>query len=162
MKITLPSLTATVQRRIDARNNVFLKVSGDFTGKQMLYFAANPPDRHLSYSGSALPFPSESFAHVVFDPPHMEKLGDTGHYAMAYGKLRGNWREELRLGFAECFRVLKINGTLIFKWCEIEIPLRDVLSLTPHKPLYGHRSGKAAKTHWVAFIKEEDPLSDIW
>ena len=84
----------------------------------------------------------------------MEKLGDTGHYAMAYGKLRGNWREELRLGFAECFRVLKINGTLIFKWCEIEIPLRDVLSLTPHKPLYGHRSGKAAKTHWVAFIKE--------
>ena len=63
MKITLPSLTATVQRRIDARNNVFLKVSGDFTGKQMLYFAANPPDRHLSYSGSALPFPSESFAY---------------------------------------------------------------------------------------------------
>jgi hypothetical protein len=63
MKISLPSLSATIHRRVDGRNNVFLKVSGHFSGKQMLYFAASPPDRHLSYSGSALPFPSESFAY---------------------------------------------------------------------------------------------------
>jgi SAM-dependent methyltransferase len=59
----------------------------------------------------------------------------------------------LRGGFSECFRVLKPGGTLIFKWAETEIPLAEVLALTEHQPLYGHRSGKAAKTHWVAFIK---------
>jgi hypothetical protein len=31
--------------------------------------------------------------------------------------------------------------------------LREVLALTPEKPLYGHRSGKKAQTHWVAFLK---------
>jgi hypothetical protein len=36
--------------------------------------------------------------------------------------------------------------------CEAEIPLREVLELTNEKPLYGHRSGKKAQTHWVAFI----------
>lgn len=100
-----------------------------------------------------LPFPTDSFALVVFDPPHMEKLGDSGHYAMAYGKLRGDWRNELRKGFAECFRVLKPHGTLIFKWCEIEIPLSEVLKLTPEQPLFGHRSGKKMQTHWCAFLK---------
>jgi hypothetical protein len=49
--------------------------------------------------------------------------------------------------------VLKPGGTLIFKWAETEFPLREILALTPHKPLYGHRSGKASKTHWVAFCK---------
>lgn len=59
----------------------------------------------------------------------------------------------LRLGFAECFRVLKPEGTLIFKWNEIEVPLREILALTPVQPLYGHRTGKQAKTHWCAFLK---------
>ena len=73
---------------------------------------------------------------------------------MKYGTLRGlDWRDMLRKGFAECFRVLRPGGTLIFKWCEVEIPLRDVLALTPEKPLYGNRSGKASKTHWIAFLK---------
>lgn len=53
----------------------------------------------------------------------------------------------------ECRRVLKPGGTFIFKWCEHEIPLREILALTPHKPLYGHRTGAREKTHWVAFIK---------
>jgi SAM-dependent methyltransferase len=72
----------------------------------------------------------------------------------SYGSLnKETWQDDLRLGFAECFRVLKPNGTLIFKWNEVDIPLREVLALTPEKPLYGHRSGKKANTHWVAFVK---------
>jgi hypothetical protein len=51
---------------------------------------------------------------------------------------------------------LKPNGTLIFKWNEIHIPIKSVLALTDKKPLYGHRSGKKANTHWVAFIKEDE------
>ena len=100
-----------------------------------------------------LPFADNTFAMVVFDPPHFARNGNNGWMAKKYGTLEGDWREELRKGFAECFRVLKPEGALIFKWCEVEIPLADVLSLTDQKPLYGHRSGKKAGTHWVAFVK---------
>jgi SAM-dependent methyltransferase len=101
-----------------------------------------------------LPLPSDTFQLVVFDPPHIQRNGDTSWLLKKYGVLRGEWREEIRKGFAECFRVLAPGGTLIFKWCEIEIPLREILTLTPEKPLFGHRTGKAAKTHWCAFIKQ--------
>ena len=101
-----------------------------------------------------LPFHNNTFSLVVFDPPHFERNGATGWVGLKYGTLKGNWQEMLRDGFAECFRVLRPEGILIFKWCEVEIPLSRILSLTTEKPLFGHRSGKQQKTHWVAFIKE--------
>ncbi len=103
---------------------------------------------------TALPFKDETFHHVVFDPPHCNRVSGTGFLAKKYGVLLPGWEEMLRGGFAECFRVLKPNGTLIFKWSEVQIPLSRVLALTPAKPLYGHRSGRNMKTHWVAFIKQ--------
>ena len=63
MKVSLPNLSVSIHKKIDSRNNTFLKVSGSFTGKRLLYFASNPPDRRLSYSGAALPFPNEAFAY---------------------------------------------------------------------------------------------------
>jgi SAM-dependent methyltransferase len=99
-----------------------------------------------------IPFASETFYHVVFDPPHCRRLEAAG-ITRKYGVLVPGWEEMLRAGFAECFRVLKPGGTLIFKWCSIEIPLDRVLQLTPEIPLYGHRTGRKAQTHWVAFIK---------
>ncbi|MNS93863.1 hypothetical protein D3C72_1280610 [compost metagenome] len=59
----------------------------------------------------------------------------------------------MRLGFAECFRVLKPNGTLNFKWNEAHIKVKEVLACTPHKPLYGQVSGRTGMTHWLTFIK---------
>ena len=107
---------------------------------------------------TAMNLPDNTFWHVVFDPPHFHKgAGATGRIAFDFGLLPSNWRDMLRDGFTECFRVLKPHGTLIFKWCEAEIPLREVLALTPEKPLYGHRSGKKAQTHWVAFMKPNAP-----
>jgi len=103
----------------------------------------------------ALPFADETFWHIVFDPPHLNRLGKTSWTAAKYGVLLPSWREDIAQGFSECFRVLKPNGTLIFKWSEHQIPVSDILALTPHDPLYGHRSGRASKTHWLAFIKEE-------
>ena len=101
-----------------------------------------------------LPFADASFALVVFDPPHITQREETGGLLLKkYGCLTGNWREMLRLGFAECFRVLKPEGTLIFKWNEASIPVREILALTPEKPLIGHKSGKKAQTHWIAFMK---------
>jgi len=100
-----------------------------------------------------LPFRSNHFAHVVFDPPHFNRNGQSGWIAKTYGTIGSNWRQELRLGFAECFRVLRPEGTLVFKWNSGDIPVSRILELTPRKPLYGNRCGKTAKTHWITFIK---------
>lgn len=96
--------------------------------------------------------PDNSFYLVVFDPPHIPQESD-GEITKRYGALRGEWRDEIRRGFEECFRVLKPNGTLIFKWNEVRIPLKEILTLTPEKPLFGHKSGKKMQTHWVTFMK---------
>lgn len=101
-----------------------------------------------------MPFPDDTFHLVVFDPPHLERLGKDSWTAAKYGQLLPGWRDDLRLGFAECFRVLKPGGTLIFKWNEDQIPVSEVLALTPEKPLFGHKSGRLSKTHWIAFIKD--------
>ena len=100
-----------------------------------------------------LKFDDETFSLVVFDPPHLF-LGEKSFMAASYGTLDKNtWKEDVAKGFSECFRVLKNDGTLIFKWNECDVPLKDVLALTDRKPLFGHPSGKAMKTHWVCFMK---------
>lgn len=71
-----------------------------------------------------------------------------------YGVLdKETWREDLTKGFAECFRVLKVNGTLVFKWNETSIMLKEILELTDQRPILGHPSGKRMGTHWVLFLK---------
>jgi ubiquinone/menaquinone biosynthesis C-methylase UbiE len=100
---------------------------------------------------TALPFPAESFTLVVFDPPHILRQEARGWITRKYGVLNGEWREMLRQGFAECFRVLKPGGTLIFKWSDSNVSLPEILRLTNEKPLFGTRTGKL--THWVAFFK---------
>lgn len=105
---------------------------------------------------TALPFPSNYFTMVVFDPPHYKSVGKKSWLRAKYGALDGDWKEMLTKGFSECFRVLLPSGTLIFKWASVEFPLSEILKLTPAKPLFGHHSGKQALTHWVSFIKEEE------
>lgn len=97
--------------------------------------------------------PDNSFHLVVFDPPHIEQKNDS-QITKKYGSLQGDWREMLRKGFEECFRVLKPNGVLIFKWNEVRFPVKDILKLTDRQPLFGHKSGIKMQTHWVAFIKD--------
>ncbi len=101
----------------------------------------------------ALPFPNDSFSVVVFDPPHLVKLGKTSWLSKKYGKLEGDWKEELQQGFSECFRVLKNGGVLVFKWNERDIPVSQILSLTQERPLLGNRCGKRAQSHWIVFMK---------
>jgi len=115
------------------------------------------PDEVADFT--ALPFADESFALVSFDPPHLVSAGSNGWLARKYGKLEGDWQEMLRLGFSECFRVLKPEGALIFKWNETDIPVSKILALTPERPLFGQRCGKSAKTHWIVFMKPPATLT---
>lgn len=103
---------------------------------------------------TALPFPSEQFALVVFDPPHFLRNGAKSWVGLKYGTLGNDWRDVLRAGFSECFRVLRPEGTLIFKWCSDDIRVSEILKLTPARPLFGHKSGKQQRTHWIAFLKD--------
>lgn len=110
------------------------------------------PDKIMDFR--KLDLPDESFHLVVFDPPHVRNAGESSYLAKKYGYLdKDTWEEDLRAGFAECFRVLKPYGTLVFKWHEMHIPLKVILALSPEEPLFGNRGGKAAKTHWVVFMK---------
>jgi len=102
----------------------------------------------------AMPFADRSFKLVAFDPPHLVRAGPRSWLAAKYGKLSKDWRNDLRQGFAECFRVLDADGVLVFKWNENQIKLREVLALTPQKPLFGNTSGKKAGTHWMVFMKD--------
>lgn len=80
---------------------------------------------------------------------------------MKYGMLSETWQDDLRKGLDECFRVLKPNGTLVFKWSEDQVALRDVLALTDIKPLFGNRaSGPKGKTHFLVFMKPKGTVSD--
>jgi len=103
----------------------------------------------------ALPFEADSFQLVVFDPPHLVKLGANSWMAKKYGILNNTWKDDIRAGFSECFRVLKPNGTLVFKWNETDIKTAEILKLTDVKPMIGHISGKRSNTHWILFIKDE-------
>ena len=100
-----------------------------------------------------LPFADNSFHLVVFDPPHLLKIGETSWMVKKYGKLDEGWRQTIYDGFWECMRVSKPYGTLIFKWCEFDIPVSEIIKTINMEPLFGHRSGKQSKTHWMTFMK---------
>lgn len=102
-----------------------------------------------------LPFADNTFWHVIFDPPHV-MCGENSWTAKKYGTLKNtDWEKMIHDGFYECLRVLKPNGTLIFKWSEVDIPVSKVLDVIGKEPLYGHRVGKLNKTHWMAYLKDE-------
>lgn len=96
----------------------------------------------------------KSFKLVVFDPPHLLAAGENGWQRKKYGILnKETWKEDLSQGFKECWRVLDDYGTLVFKWNEESIPIREVLDLFPIKPLFGHPTARSGKTKWCVFIK---------
>lgn len=109
------------------------------------------PDQLMDFR--ALPFEDNSFRLVAFDPPHLARAGEKSWMAAKYGKLGPEWRDDLRKGFAECFRVLEPEGVLVFKWNETHVKLKEVLALTPVRPLFGQVSGHRQMTHWLVFMK---------
>ncbi|XVJ69925.1 MAG: SAM-dependent methyltransferase [Rhizobacter sp.] len=121
---------------------------GNTTGQRTICIE---PDTLLDFR--KLPYPDATFKLVAFDPPHLVHAGPRSWLAAKYGKLGADWRDDLRQGFAECFRVLDHDGVLVFKWNETQVKLQEVLALTPHAPLLGNTAGKTNGTHWLLFMK---------
>ena len=103
-----------------------------------------------------LSFNDESFDVVIFDPPHLVRAGDNSWMKHKYGRLdKETWPQDIEKGFMEARRVMRQGATLIFKWNETQIPVRQVLQLTNGwLPLITQRVGKNDKTHWMIFYKE--------
>ena len=102
-----------------------------------------------------LPFKDKQFKIVVFDPPHLILAGQSSWVRAKYGALnQETWQNDLKSGFDECMRVLDDYVTLIFKWNEDQIRIREILSVLGQEPLIGD---KRAKTHWLIFMKEAHP-----
>lgn len=97
-----------------------------------------------------MPFDDETFYLVVFDPPHLLRAGKSSWLVKKYGILKDNWQDEIQKGFIECMRVLKKNGTLVFKWSEQQVRVSDILKAINVKPLFGTRRGK---TIFLVFMK---------
>ncbi|MDU1906422.1 MAG: methyltransferase [Dysgonomonas sp.] len=109
------------------------------------------PDIEMDFTD--MPFPDETFFLVVLDPPHLVNLGRNSWMAKKYGVLPQNWQNVIRDGFNEGMRVLKKNGTLIFKWNETQIPVSEIIKTIGTQPLFGHKSGRQSKTIWMCFMK---------
>ena len=100
-----------------------------------------------------MPFEDNSFNLVVFDPPHLKWAGPNSIMKAQYGQLdKVTWAEDLAKGFDECMRVLKVGGTLVFKWSDCQINVKNLLKVIPFKPLFGQQRGT---THWLTFVKFE-------
>lgn len=117
-------------------------------------------------------FEDKSFKLVVWDVPHIVQK-DIGKSIVAhsYGVLDPDtWKEDLSLGFKECWRVLDDYGVLVFKWSDCNkwanisrnVNLKTVLSLFDQEPLFGHKTKakfdikenkQVSATYWVLFMK---------
>lgn len=97
-----------------------------------------------------IPFEDESFYLVVFDPPHLIRAGEKSFLKLKYGRLDTTWKDDIKKRLSECWRVLKKNGTLIFKWNEEQISFSKIKTLLPCEPVIGQRRGK---TIWLVFFK---------
>lgn len=116
------------------------------------------PDQIMDFR--SLYFGDKSFKLVVFDPPHLSTLGKNSWMAKKYGILNeANWKEDIRRGFDECYRVLDDFGVLIFKWSQDTShpkrskTVRQVLDVISREPLFGHPTGKNGSTIWMCFMK---------
>lgn len=98
-----------------------------------------------------IPFPTNSFYLVIFDPPHLLKLGENSWMCKKYGRLnKETWPADIKKGFDECMRVLKSGGTLVFKWSTKDISFKQLLDVLQEKPVIFHKNNN---TYFLVFSK---------
>jgi SAM-dependent methyltransferase len=108
-----------------------------------------------------LDYLDNTFDMVIFDPPHILRTDiHDKNYNMGnrYGFLpRDNWKQILKKGIKELFRVLKPEGIFIFKWADTDKPVEEVLKLFPYKPIFGNKNRfnnrRKKNTYWIVYLK---------
>jgi SAM-dependent methyltransferase len=109
-----------------------------------------------------LSFDNNTFDMVVFDPPHIQeddKNNNRSIMAKKYGMIRGSLFEFITSAFNECFRVLKNDGVLIFKWNNRTSDYKQLLELSPYNALFGTRTKKSVSETWfIVFYKSSNML----
>ena len=101
-----------------------------------------------------LSFADNTFKLVVFDPPHLRRVGDNSWMKKKYGQLPDDWKSFINSSVNECMRVLDDYGVLIFKWNENQIKVsRIVAAIENYKPLFGHITHRNDTTIWMCFMK---------
>jgi len=111
-----------------------------------------------------LKFPNKQFKLVFFDPPHVFATeNNESTFIKCFGRLdRNTWKEEIRKGFNECWRVLDDYGILVFKWSECNIKLKELIEVIEKEPLVRSMRRGLSKTHWLCFMKiPEDKLTIV-
>ena len=107
---------------------------------------------------TALPFHSDFFDLIVFDPPHVTH-GAGSKMAEYYGAFPASViRDLVKRSGSEAFRVAKPNAMMAFKWNDHDVKLQRVIDLMEGwEPLFAqkvagrskHRSG----SYWVMLRK---------
>lgn len=134
------------------KNAVFMDIRSEPKGSiQLQPNWSIEPDIIGSYLD--MPFDDNTFNLVMWDIPHAINL--KGIIGMKYGELGDKWREELPKGFNQCMRVLKHQGILIFKFNDLAISFKEILSLFPQSPIGFTPTKKGVNnTAFFVFIKE--------
>jgi len=100
-----------------------------------------------------LPYADGAFKLVVFDPPHLLRAGPKSWLRAKYGVLNpAAWKDDIKGGLSECWRVLDEGGTLIFKWAETHVKISELRELFPVPPLFG-TTAHSPHTLFIVFHK---------
>ncbi len=117
------------------------------------------PDMVMDFTN--LEFPDKKFKLVVWDPPHGLTFSKSSIMSKKFGCLNAEtWQGDLKKGFKECWRVLEDYGVLVFKWNDMEIPYKKVLSYFTESPLFMNITAgpktlktKGTRSYWFCFMK---------
>ena len=91
----------------------------------------------------------------------MEYRNDSSHFKIY--EMRKTLLLSLAIGIAiylivEIAKSINVIINFIFKWNETRITVKRILEIINAQPLFGHKSGKASKTHWMCFMKFPDAV----
>lgn len=139
-----------------------MKIIDLTAGNRAIWFNKSHPDtvfvdrRELNETtftadSTDLPFGSNQFDLVVFDPPHLN-CGKNSNMSKVYGHHTTAEIKFLLAGVGkEAHRISRSNALMALKWNTHDIKLQKVFDLMPQwEPLFGYltKDGPRSQTYW--------------
>ena len=93
---------------------------------------------------------TNEFDLIYLDPPH--SLKTTGIMNEKYTHLPNDWMKTISNMFANTDRLANQKTTIILKWNENEIPIKEILNIAKSNNIYPLFGSKVrTKTYWIVF-----------